>query len=359
MRTECMSVCLKDMLPKEIPDYASAKGSHKTALTLAWLEKFLTDGLDKGIIKPGALFPSKAEIAEHLGVGAGTVQIAVRVLEDKGYVKCKQRVGTVVCGVEDSSSGVFKQTTKRDVLIGNLFDMMLTLGVGAKLPKIIEISKLFDVSTGTVKQALNFMCIRGFLTAKGSGTDLIIKKLPKEEDRPAKTETTVILVQKVADIFREHIKNDLKPGDRMPGTQHYAKKLNVSIKTVYDAMKMLNEEGLIKTYKGKYGSIVLSENGENGDDGEFYRWQKLYAGILEKIKKDYSPGMSLPSIKKTAKMYNAGTKTVRRVYDKLIENGYAIHGGFRQPPVVSEVEDHEGMFKWIAVNPGAVSLVKN
>lgn len=349
--------CVSCGLPADIPNYSESKGSHKTALTLAWMEKFILDGLAEGKIKEGEILPTKQVIAKHLGVGEGTVQIAVRALEDKGLVRCKQRIGTIVYLRDENDNEPkmkFKQTTKRDVLVGKMFDIMRARGVGNKLPKIIELSKMFDISTGTVKQALNYLCIKGYLAIKGSGTDLIIRKLPDNADRLTDSYETSILVEKIANIFRDRVRNEYKPGDRLPGTQHYAEEFGVSIKTVYDAMKILNEEGLIKTYKGKYGSVVLGENGEFKQDPNFYRWEKLYAALVNRIKNEYKPGMHLPSIKKTAKEFSAGTKTVRRAYDRLFDEGYVVRGGFRQPPIVAGVSE-ERAFKWIAVNPGTVS----
>ena len=56
------------------------------------------------------IMPDKKEVSSYLGVSIGTVQNAYRILEDKGLVHSKQRIGTIITSKEFSSKGIFSQS---------------------------------------------------------------------------------------------------------------------------------------------------------------------------------------------------------------------------------------------------------
>ena len=73
------------MFPVSKPDFRKLSGT-KDNIIKEWLKDWITTNLQAGVIKENNLLPLKADLAYYFGVGAGTVQNAVRKLEDEGTV---------------------------------------------------------------------------------------------------------------------------------------------------------------------------------------------------------------------------------------------------------------------------------
>ena len=61
-----------------------------------WMAKWVKEYLVCGKISENYVLPSKSEFAYLLGVSLGTVQNAIRYVEDLGIVESKQCIGTLV-----------------------------------------------------------------------------------------------------------------------------------------------------------------------------------------------------------------------------------------------------------------------
>ena len=77
-------------------------------------ENWIVDALKNGRLTENHLLPRKQDIAAYLGVSVGTVQNAIRYIEDEGHVESKQRIGTLLRHVAHSGQRMRKQTSKRD-----------------------------------------------------------------------------------------------------------------------------------------------------------------------------------------------------------------------------------------------------
>ena len=76
----------------QLPDLKNI--SESKAITIAkWLMSWIDSDRN---IQPNFLLPSKPELAYLLGVSIGTIQNALRYIEDFGYVESKQCIGTII-----------------------------------------------------------------------------------------------------------------------------------------------------------------------------------------------------------------------------------------------------------------------
>ena len=82
-------------ITKELPDLKNSEGS-KSVVIGNWIAEWIVSDLASGKIEINNILPSKAEFAYLLGVSIGTVQNALRYIEDLGYVESKQCIGTLV-----------------------------------------------------------------------------------------------------------------------------------------------------------------------------------------------------------------------------------------------------------------------
>ena len=103
-------------LPKEIPNFQNSFES-KDSVIKKWLTDWITSGFKKGKLKENTLLPNKSDIAYYLGVSVGTVQNAIRSVEDTGLLESKQRIGTILRSIEASNPIIRKASSKRDKVI--------------------------------------------------------------------------------------------------------------------------------------------------------------------------------------------------------------------------------------------------
>lgn len=77
-----------------------------------------------------------------------------------------------------------------------------------------------------------------------------------------------IEVKSIPEQIADHIKGEimkkrLNPGDKLPSLEKLAEKLQVSKPTVGEALKNLQESGLVKTVKGRNGGYFVTESYED------------------------------------------------------------------------------------------------
>lgn len=70
--------------------------------------------MECGKISAGNLLPGKPDLAFLLGVSIGTIQNALRFVEDAGYVQSKQCIGTIING-KNPNPEIRKLTSKREI----------------------------------------------------------------------------------------------------------------------------------------------------------------------------------------------------------------------------------------------------
>ena len=98
-----------------LPDLKNTDKSKAAAIS-EWIINWIKSDLKTGKIKVHNLLPTKADFAFMLGVSIGTVQNALRFVEDAGYVESKQCIGTIVKD-RNSVSDIRKLTSKREIAI--------------------------------------------------------------------------------------------------------------------------------------------------------------------------------------------------------------------------------------------------
>ena len=170
-----------EQLPKEVPDYKNS-GSSKEILTEQWLTNWIKNGLQSKKLYPNQLLPIKAKIAYYLGVSIGTVQNAIRYMEDKGIVESKQRIGTYIKTPDNNVSTPQKLTGKRDLTIKQISYYILDndLQIGDKIPSIRAIAKMLSLSTNTVRLSVENLVTAGILKSNISGSESFytVEKIP-------------------------------------------------------------------------------------------------------------------------------------------------------------------------------------
>lgn len=372
-KSELVQIKVSD-IEFELPDLKNITQS-KAVVIGKWLIDWIKHDLSCGRIEVNNLLPSKSSLAYFLGVSVGTVQNAVRYVEDEGFVCSKQCIGTLISA--QSSCGIRKLTSKRETAIKDIQNFIVEkdFKVGENLPSSRYIASVIGCSANTARLALEFLCTTGvlehrFKNSKDSGWVLKSVSFNSNENFEHKT-----LVAKVESDLKSYIDANLKPGDKLPAHGELSAILKVSIKTIHDALKTLIEDGILLPRRGRYGTTVLKLPSEQNSGAErmetsifasaqdtaFYYYEKTQNHIKKMISENYEIGSKLPSIEELSKEMDLSPNTIRKAFQNLAKEGYLAfsRGRYGGTFVIDIPETEEETFKWLAVNPQYAQMYKN
>lgn len=357
----------------ELPDLKNIEESKAVAIA-KWLMNWIDN--DK-TIKPNYLLPTKPELAYLLGVSIGTIQNALRYIEDMGYVESKQCIGTLVRDRNIEQQSLRKLTSKREIAISSIKNYILSnkFKEGENLPSSRNIASHIGCSANTTRLALEYLSTIGIIEHKfknSNETGWVVKSVDFSVENTIQENIT--LVKKVEDDLKEYINKNLKAGDRLPAHEALSNLLSVSIKTIHDALKTLIDEGILLARRGRYGTTVLRMPNDNSipekketsifapaPDTAFYYYEKTQNHIKKMIAENYEIGSKLPSITELSKQLDLSPNTIRKAFHNLAREGYLAfsRGRYGGTFVIDIPETDEQAFKWLAVNPKYAEVYKN
>lgn len=360
-----------DELPKQVPDFKNTNVS-KEALTEEWLTNWIKSGLKNKTLSYNELLPIKSKIAYYLGVSIGTVQNAIRYMEDKGIVESKQKIGTYIKAESSSASNPIKLTGKRDLTINQIIYFIIDneLKIGEKIPSIRSMAKMLSLSTNTVRLSIEHLVSTGILETKYNDNDVfyIVKNIPEiKGDLKLETKT---LTSKIEDEILKFIKTDFKIGEKFLTHHELAKKFSVSVKTTHDAVKSLIKKGYLVARRGQYGTIVTKTSEKealspklettifaSAAQASIYRYEKIKVRLKQIIAKNYDLGEKLPSMQELAEKMEVSTNTIKKALHNLAKEGYIgfSRGRYGGSFVINIPESQDTqVFRWLAVSKNYV-----
>lgn len=357
-----------NMVDCELPDLKNTDEA-KSIVIGKWLSDWIEQALSEGKIKVNNILPSKSEFAYLLGVSIGTVQNAVRYIEDLGYVESKQCIGTLVKDYRNKTVTIRKLTSKRDLAVEAIKRYILTDGfkIGSKLPSSRTIATITGFGANTTRLALEYLAAVNIVTQRYSNAKdsaWIVNTLDFSVDNQVRYNAETLVDMLVKDI-ESYISANLKIGDRMPSHFELAQKLKASVKSVHDALKILNDKGILLSRRGRYGTSVVKlpnmpvvQKPETSifapaKDTAFYHYEKTQNYIKRMIANDYEIGDKLPSILELSKSLDLSPNTIRKAFQNLAKEGYLVfsRGRYGGTFVIDIPEIESQTFKWLAVNP--------
>ncbi len=383
-----------NQLPKEIPNFKNSFES-KDSMIKQWLSDWITKGVKKGQLKENTLLPKKADLAYYLGVSVGTVQNAIRYVEDSGLLESKQRIGTIIRSSNAQNPIIKKASSKREKVITLIKKYIVdnNIAVGEPLPSARALSSIIGNSTNTTRLALDFLCSTGLIEPRAfrsNEANWILKQQPtfsEEEKEVFKADSLAsdTLVEKVEKELKDYIKTNCKIGDKMPSHFELSDILKVSVKTVHDALKVLIDEGILLARRGRYGTTIIKIPSDNplqpvneisicessikaasifakAEEAAFYSYQKIENSIKKYIRDNFEIGEKIPSMETLSKEFDVSTNTVRKALQNLSKMGYVSfsRGRYGGTFVTELPEDEEQeTFRWLAVSPNYTISYEN
>ncbi len=372
-------------LPDKMPNFKDVSQTRDNVLA-EWLKEWIDTRLSQGKFKANDLLPAKSDIAEKTKVSMGTVQTAIRLIEDEGYVASKQRIGTFICSKEESSNILRKQTSKREQAVESIknFIVKQKYQIGEELPSSRELSKIISSAPNTTRLAVELLSKTGIIEAKalkGNKIKWVLKAIPQvswenlEEQILIDSDT---LVNQIERELKDLITKNYKVGDKLMSHYEIAEKLNVSIKTVHDAMKRLIDQGILQSRRGRYGTYILRMPSEKqvmtGKESEIfapateaslYNYEKVEIYLKNYIKDNFKPGEKLPSMGKLAEELNVSSNTIRKAFqilaqEQIVEFSRGRYGGtflIKTPDVQNKEE--KPVLTWLALNSEYKAVYSN
>ncbi len=360
--------------PSEVPDFKSTF-EPKDSIIKKWIINWILSSIEKKTIKENDILPKKTEISEYLGVSVGTVQNAIRYVEDEGFLKSKQRLGTMISGTSNPISEIKKSTSKRDksIIAVQRIIMQKEYSIGKPIPSTRKMAEILGISQNTTRLAYEYLSRIGIIEAKksrGYDSNWILKDHPTISDDVIKATESLsadTLVKKLTQELKTFLADNFKVGDKIPSHEDLASSLNVSVKTIHDCIKQLGSEGIILSRRGRYGTI-LSKNPLNNsyeplkessifakaEDAALYSYQKVESKIINLIKLNYKPGEKLPSMKELAIHFDVSTNTIRKALNNLSSEGYITFGRGRfGGTFLIDIPDSSQTqtYQWLSINP--------
>lgn len=360
-----------------LPDLKNIFESKAVAIS-SWLVNWIETDFLTGKIKETDLLPQKAELAYHLGVSIGTMQNALRYVEDKGYVESKQCIGTMVRDWRKITSNVRKLTSKRDICIDLIKKYLVDkdIKIGQKVPSSRVLANLIGASPNTTRLALENLCSQGILAHNYKASNEVSWVLKSNDFSISKNDLNisdqVTLVKKVEKDLENYISKNLKVGDKLPAHEELSRELKVSIKTIHDALKVLIKNDILLARRGRYGTTVIKMPGAiessrkeasifaSAQETAFYNYEKTQNHIRNLIAQNYEIGSKLPSIIELSKELDLSPNTIRKALNNLADEGYLrfSRGRYGGTFVIDIPETSAQSFKWLAVNPKYVEVYK-
>ena len=371
-KSELKQIRVND-ITMSVPDLKNTKDSKATTIG-----KWLMNLIDNDpCCKINNLLPTKPDLAYFLGVSIGTIQNALRYIEDLGYVESKQCIGTIIKDRKNADLKVRKLTSKREVAINAIkkFIKEKAYSIGSILPSSRTIANKINCSPNTTRLALEYLTSTNILERRAKNLieqGWVIKSLDFEIENLETSNNT--LVKKVEEDLKQYISDNLKIGERLPAHGELANKLSVSIKTIHDALKTLIDDGILLARRGRYGTTVLKIPSDNNiaikketsifasaPETAFYHYEKTQNHIKRMIAENYEVGSKLPSIIELSKELDLSPNTIRKAFHNLAQEGYLAfsRGRYGGTFVIDIPETEEQAFKWIAVNPKYAEVYRN
>ena len=361
-------------LPKELPDFTSTF-EPKDSLIKKWIMNWILSAISKKSIKNNDILPAKADISKYLGVSVGTVQNAIRYVEDSGLLKSKQKVGTMISASDNPIDNHKKSTSMRDksVLAIKKYIIQKDIVINKPVPSTRKMSEILNISQNTARLAYEYLCAEGILTSRqirGNEANWILVKYPvlsSSQMNNADTLETVTLVEKVKSEIKDYLSKNFNIGDKIPSHDYLANYLNVSVKTIHDSIASLNDDGILLSRRGRYGTVLAAnplkqydeirkENHifSSSSDSEFYSYQKIETKIINLIKNNFKSGDKLPSMKDLSLKFDVSTNTIRKALNSIAEQGYITfsrgrYGGTFIVDIPDESQNQS--YQWLSINP--------
>lgn len=360
------------------PDFDASKKVPKGQLVTNWLIDLIKYSLECGIANIGDFIPSKEELASFLNVSPATIQNSIRQVKNMGYFISKQSLGTCIADFYSDDIKTQDELCHSTITECKIKKIVLDdkIELNCAIPSISEIAYRTNISQNTIRFTLENLAQKGYLEKihlKGNKYSWIYKKeffLTNDEIHNGIENENFTLTHQLIEKIQKYIEKTYKNGDKILPNSAISRMFDVSIKTVNDAMKVLNARKIVLSRRGKYGTIYLGSVSSKMDfvsserkkpsvaQNYTYSWQKALTHLKKYIVENYEAGDKIAPIRELAIILNVSPNTIRRALADLFQSGHLISKRGKTGGIfIMEMPEIEGdSYRWLALNPDVVTF---
>ncbi len=363
-------------IPK--PDF-NTSNLPKGQIVTNWLIDWIKHSLEIGVADYGDFIPTKEVLASYLNVSCATIQNSIRQVKNLGYFCSKQSIGTYITDFyskdiksqDELCHGSIAECKIKKIVLDGKFKL------NEPILSINDFAKRTAISQNTIRFALVNLSRMGYLEKKhlkGNKYTWIYKKefsLTQEELLNGIQDEDFTLTHQLVKKIQAYIEKTYKQGDKILPNLAFSRMFDVSIKTVNDAMKILNAKKIILSRRGRYGTVYLGKTQNEKKDfvsserkkfnsvqNYTYSWQKALGHLKKYIIENYETGDKIAPIRELASILNVSPNTIRRALKSLFLSGHLISqrgksGGIF---ITDMPERDEDKYRWLALNPDVINF---
>jgi len=360
------------------PDFDASKKVPKGQLVTNWLIDWIKHSLEFGIADIGDFIPTKEELARYLNVSSATIQNSIRQAKNMGYFISKQSIGTCIADFYSKDIAIQDELCHSTIAECKIKKIVLDdkVELNSPIPTISELSFRTNISQNTIRFTLVNLAQKGYLEKihlKGNKYSWIYKKefnLTNAEIQNGIEDENFTLTHQLVDKIQKYIEKTYKNGDKILPNSSLSRMFDVSIKTVNDAMKVLNSKKIVLSRRGKYGTIYLGGQNSKMDfvslerkrniapQNYTYSWQKALTHLKKYIVENYETGDKIAPIRELATILNVSPNTIRRALSDLFQSGHLVSQRGKMGGIfIMEMPEIEGdSYRWLALNPDVITF---
>lgn len=207
----------------------------------------IRDQIRKGTLRPGQIVEGRVVLARRLQVSAPTVQRALELLEEEGFVQSYKYRGTFVTGAEPEFPVPLYMRVVNDIV----HDLKIgLLKPGDMLLTEVDLAEAYGYSERVISRAFGVLQDRGLVRVELAIGTIVADGVPRDT-RPKYV------------MAREFLTRDIKAGvfpvgSRLPTRAELAARYSVGRKAFDRVMAELRDQGVIRT-DSSHAVIVLRE----------------------------------------------------------------------------------------------------
>ena len=357
------------------PDFNNSK-LPKGTVVVNWLIDWVKHALEVGSADFGDFIPTKEDLANYLNVSTSTIQNSIRQVKNLGYLQSKQSIGTYITDLYSKDIKEDNEILNTTVACCKIKKIIIDEGIKLNSPilSISELSQRTDISKNTIRANLIELEQKGYLKRKrlrGNRYSWIYTKefeLTKDEIMNGLKDENFTLTHQLLKKIQTYIEKTYKVGDKILPNSAFSRMFDVSVKTINDAMKVLNSRKVILSRRGKYGTIYIGKNNDKtgyltterkqiSSNKYSYSWQKALINLKKYILENYKAGDKIAPIRELASILNVSPNTIRRALKDMFEDGSLISKRGKSGGIfIVEMPTGEQTYRWLAINPDVVEF---
>ena len=212
----------------------------------------------------GEPLPSARYIAEIVNTSSSTVQSALSFLTVQGILEKKNNTYIIINTDISLHENAYKTLVEK---IADKIRFLITddeAGLN-KLPSNPKLAKMFGVSTKTIHDSLKILIKEGLIITKRGRYGTI--KVNEEKNKE------LYLYEKAEINIKHYILENCNVGSKLPSLREFSVKLQMSTKSVKNALNNMAQDGYLAFQRGRHGGTYVIDLPQPAK--EAYTWLAL------------------------------------------------------------------------------------